>query len=118
MSKPVKWAVYAVASLVQNVSINHSRSYILVPHQFFDGSDIRPGLKKMGGRWYFLHSVPVGVSQIISTPENLRSWHKTSGYSRIGQYIPVAARHERENFCCSGFNPLDGMLEKLFVPAL
>jgi hypothetical protein len=29
-----------------------------------------------------LDSVPVGVSQTASTPENLRSWSETSGYNR------------------------------------
>lgn len=47
MSKPVKWAADAVASLVQDVGINHSRSYILVLHQLLDGSDIIHGLKQM-----------------------------------------------------------------------
>ena len=39
-----------MASFVQDMGINHSRSYIFVPHQLLDGSDVIPGLKQIGGK--------------------------------------------------------------------
>ena len=36
---------------------------------------------------YFLDSVPVGILQMVSTPENLRSWLQKSVYNRYGKDI-------------------------------
>ena len=47
MSEPVKRAADTVASFVQDMGINHGRSYIFVPHQLLDGSDVVSGFKKM-----------------------------------------------------------------------